>query len=377
MKRNKTTLSIFEIIADSSLTGAPRHLLTLLEGIDRHKFVVSVICPPGPLVAEIKKLKFPVFQIPMSGRADMNAINAVTKILKKYDPDIIHTHGQRAGLVGRMAAKNLPIKKVHTEHTYTQEFRLGNPLLYWGHLRAMRALDRWTDKVIAVSNAVKKFMIEARIAKPDKIVMIYNGINPKGAKIAEADIEKFRQKFGLEKTDIVIGTVGSFNPAKDTTTLIHAFSRIVAKWPKSKLVLIGAGPLKRDLTNLVKKLKVEDRVVFAGTIDNILPAMKTFNLFVLPSLSEAFGITLLEAMRAEVPIVASRVGGIPEIITNNLNGILVEPRQPKKLSAAILNLINDKRLQRKLVGNYPQALQKFTADKMVKQTESVYSSLLK
>jgi len=377
VKRKKSTLSVFEIIADSSLTGAPRHLLILLGDINRHKFVVSVICPPGPLVNELKKLKIPVFQVPMSGKADINAINAVAKLLKKYDPDIVHTHGQRAGLIGRMAAKNLPIKKVHTEHTYTHEFRLQNPLLHWGHLNVMKMLDRWTDQVIAVSNAVKKFIIDARLTKPNKIVMIYNGINPHLARVTEADIEKFRQQFNLNKTDIVIGTVGSFNSAKDTATLIHAFSRIVAKWPKAKLVLIGSGPLKRDLTNLVKKLNLEDKVVFAGTVTDIVPAMKTFDLFALPSLSEAFGITLLEAMRAEVPIVASRVGGIPEIITNKLNGILVEPKQPKQLAAAILNLINDKRLQRKLIGNYPQTLQKFTADKMIKQTEAVYSGLFK
>lgn len=375
MKRTKSTLSIFEIIADSSLTGAPRHLLTLLSGINRHKFVVSVICPPGPLVAKIKELKIPVFQVPMSGRADLNAINAVTRLLKKYDPDIIHTHGQRAGFVGRMAAKDLPIKKVHTEHTYTQEFRLYNPLLHWSHLRAMRVLDRWTDKTIAVSNAVKKFLLDARLTRPDKLVMIYNGVNSKSAKVPEVEIEKFREQFNLHSSDIVIGTVGSFNPAKDIITLIRAFTRIAAKWPNAKLILIGSGPLKGAMVRLVKKSKLEDRVVFAGTVENILPAMKTFNVFVLPSLSEAFGITLLEAMKAEVPIVASQVGGIPEIITSKLNGILVEPREPKKLAAAILNLVNDKKLQRKLVGNYPATLSKFTADKMVAQTEAVYSGL--
>lgn len=377
MKRNRSSLSVFEIIGDSSLTGAPRHLLTLLEGINRHKFIVSVICPPGPLVSELKKLKVPVFQVPMRGRSDIAAVNAITKLLKRYDPDIVHTHGQRAGLIGRTAARNLPIKKVHTEHTYTHEFRLHNPLLHWSHLRAMRMLDRWTDQAIAVSNAVKKFMIDAHLTKPNKIVMIYNGINPHIAKIAQTEIENFRKKFDLNKTDIVIGTVGSFNTAKDTATLIRAFARIADRWPKAKLVLIGSGPLKRDLTNLTKKLKLEDKITFAGSIDNVLPAMKAFNLFVLPSLSEAFGITLLEAMRAEVPIVASRVGGIPEIITNNLNGILVEPKQPKKLAAAILNLVNDKRLQRKLVGNYPQTLQKFSADKMVHATEQVYSGLFR
>jgi glycosyltransferase involved in cell wall biosynthesis len=376
MKRTKTTLSVFEIIADSSLTGAPRHLLTLLTDINRHKFVVSVVCPPGPLVSEIKKLKFPVFQVPMSGRADLSAIDAVKKLLKKYDPDIVHTHGQRAGLIGRMAAKDLPIKKIHTEHTYTQDFRLSNPLVHWGHLNAMKVLDRWTDKVVAVSNAVKKFMVEAQLTKPNKVVMIYNGINPKSVKVSDAEISSFREKFNLTKSDIVIGTVGSFNPAKDTSTLIHAFDKIASKWPKAKLVLIGSGPLKNDLVKLTKKLGLESKVVFAGSIENILPAMKTFSLFVLPSLSEAFGITLLEAMKAEVPIVASKVGGIPEIITNKLNGILVEPKQPKKLAAAILNLINDKRLQRKLVGNYPATLKKFSADSMVKQIEVVYSQML-
>lgn len=375
MKRNKTTRSVFEVIADSSLTGAPRHLLALLAGIDRHKFVVSVICPPGPLVKEVKKLKFPVFEVPMNGRADINAVNAVNKILRKYDPDLIHTHGQRAGLIGRMAARDLPIKKVHTEHTYTQEFKLTNPVMHWGHINAMKVLDRWTDTTIAVSSAVKKFLVDAKLAKPNKVVMIHNGINPKIVKTTEAEINSFRDKFNLTKTDIVVGTVGSFNQAKDTATLIHAFDKVVNRWPKAKLVLIGGGHLKQDLVKLTKKLKLEDKVVFAGTIENIVPAMKTFNLFVLPSLSEAFGITLLEAMKAEVPIVATRVGGIPEIITNKLNGILVEPKQPKKLSAAILNLINDKRLQRKLVGNYPTTLKKFSANNMVKQTEGVYSNL--
>jgi glycosyltransferase involved in cell wall biosynthesis len=313
----------------------------------------------------------------MSGRADLSAIDAVKKLLKKYDPDIVHTHGQRAGLIGRMAAKDLPIKKIHTEHTYTQDFKLSNPLVHWGHLNAMKVLDRWTDKVVAVSNAVKKFMVEAQLTKPNKVVMIYNGINPKSVKVSDAEIASFRDKFNLTKSDIVIGTVGSFNPAKDTSTLIHAFDKIASKWPKAKLVLIGSGPLKNDLVKLTKKLGLESKVVFAGSIENILPAMKTFSLFVLPSLSEAFGITLLEAMKAEVPIVASKVGGIPEIITNKLNGILVEPKQPKKLAAAILNLINDKRLQRKLVGNYPATLKKFSADSMVEQIETVYSGLFK
>jgi len=371
----KGRISIFEVIADSSLTGAPRHLMTLMSGIDKVKFIPTVIVPAGPLVAELKKRKIPVFQVPMQGRADRAAVNAIFKLLKKYEPDIIHTHGQRAGLVGRLAARHLYIKRVHTEHTYTHEFRLGNPLLHITHLQVMKALDRWTDKVIAVSNAVKRFLIESKITKPDKITVIYNGITPLRSKIKEKDIEEFRNKNGIQPEDFVIGTIGSLNLAKDTATLIKAFARVVKSMPKAKLVIVGKGHLKRHLELLVKKQKIEDRVVFTGSLSNVLPALSTFKIFVLPSLSEAFGITLLEAMKIGVPIVATNVGGIPEIITHNHDGLLVEPKNPKKLSAALLKLINNKKLMRKLCSNHEKSVEKFSAKTMIRKTEDLYKSL--
>ncbi len=377
MMRKLGKISIFEIIADSSLTGAPRHLLTLLSGINTHRFGVTVITPPGPLVEQLKKRKIPVFQVPMRGRADMAAISAVTKLLKKYDPDVIHTHGQRAGLVGRMASKGMPFKRVHTEHTYTHEFKLANPLLHWTHLRVMRMLDGGTDKVIAVSNAVRKFLIDSRISKPEKVVTIYNGITPLSRKVSQEDVQKFKNKYHIAPDDIVIGTVGSFNQAKDTSTLIRAVVRMAKKWPKIKLVLVGKGPLKFKLEKLVKKLGLEEQVVFTGALENVLPALKTFRIFVLPSLSEAFGVTILEAMKAEVPVVATKVGGIPEIIIQNHNGILVEPKDSKKLAGVLMKLLNDKKLQIKLAKNGAATLPKFSADRMIERTEDIYSSLFK
>ncbi len=370
-------ISVFEVIADSSLTGAPRHLLTLMSGINRIRFIPTVIAPSGPLVTELKKRKIPVFEVPMNGHSYAPAVNAITKLLKKYDPDVIHTHGQRAGLIGRLAARGLPVKRVHTEHTYTRQFRLHNPVLHLSHLRAMRMLDRWTDKVIAVSKAVRQFLIEAKIAKPDKITVIYNGITPLTRKISEKDIQAFKDKFKIADDDIVIGTIGSFNIQKDTATLIKATERMVKKWPKIKLVLVGKGPLKCKLERLVKKLKLEERVVFTGSLSNVLPALKAFKIFVLPSLSEAFGITLLEAMKTGVPIVATRVGGIPELITHNHNGLLVEPKDPKQLAATLMKLLNDKKLQRKLTSNHAKTVDKFSADEMIEQTEKVYINLFK
>jgi glycosyltransferase involved in cell wall biosynthesis len=373
--RKTGRISVFEIIADSSLTGAPRHLLTLLSGMNRVRFIPTVILPPGPLVEQLKKRKIPVFQVPMKGRAYVTAVNAVQKLLMKYDPDVVHTHGQRAGLIGRTASRRLPMKRVHTEHTYTHQFKLNNPVLHLSHLQVMKMLDRWTDKTIAVSNAVKHFLVDVGITRPDKVVVIHNGITPLGRKVSEAEVRAFQDKFKITADDIVIGTIGSFNATKDTATLIKAVSRMVKQWPNIKLVLVGKGPLKFKLEKLVKKLDLEEHVVFIGALENVLPALMSFKVFVLPSLSEAFGITLLEAMKVGVPIVATKVGGIPEIITHNHNGLLVEPKDPKKLAGVLMKLLNDKKLQRKLVSNHAKNLEQFSADKMVRKTEQVYIDL--
>ncbi len=321
---------------------------------------------------ELKKLKVATFSVPMRGRADLGAINAVRKLLVKYSPDILHTHGQRGGLIGRLAAQLQPIKIIHTEHTYTHDFKTDHGFLHWTHLRAMQTLDLVTDKVIAVSEAVKIFLDTARISKAHKIVTIHNGIETRRPKVLEKEVKAFKEEHGLGSKDCVIGTIGSLNKQKDTATLVKSFAGIQKRWPNSKLLIIGRGELKRELENLSARLGIAEKVIFTGSLSNVEIPLQAMNIFVLPSKSEAFGISILEAMRAEVPIIASKVGGIPEIIKHNLNGLLVEQGDVKKLTTTILKLLNDKKLQKKLVKQYPDTLKNFTATKMVKAVEKLY-----
>lgn len=375
--RNNRKISIFYVIADSSLTGAPRHLLTLVHNLNHDKFSPSVILPPGPLVEKLKHLKVPVFQVPMSGKAYTGAITAVARLIDKYEPDIVHTHLQRGGLVGRLAARKKPVRVVHTEHTYTQEFKLANPLLHWTHLRAKQVLNRWTDRIIAVSDAVRDFLVNSKLVPADKVVTIYNGVSTKPPKVSEAAVEAFKSKFNLHKDDIIVGTIGALNMAKDPGTLIRAFARMAAKWQNLKLVIIGKGPLLMASQKLVQNLGLSDRVIFTGALEDICTPLKTFTIFTLPSRSEAFGLSLLEAMQMNLPIVATKVGGIPEIIKDGYNGLLVPPGDPKALASALMKLLNDKALQRKLAAHHSEALEKFSATKMVRATEKIYEDLLK
>lgn len=369
-------ISVFEIIADSSLTGAPRHLLALLSHIDRSQFVVSVILPEGDLVDKLKLLKVPVFTVPMQGTSDLSSSSAIRKLIHKYEPDIVHTHGQRAGLLGRIASRGLSIINIHTEHTYTSNFKLDNPVLHWTHLRAMKVLDRLTQHTIAVSDSVRTFMVSAGITKPEKITVIHNGIESLKAKPSETTIKKYRASLDVSPRDLLIGTIGSLNKQKDTDILIKAFSSMHDKWPNTKLLIIGKGERLRELQRLTNKLGLKESVIFAGSMSDVNTALFSMDLFVLPSRSEAFGISILEAMRAQIPVIASRVGGIPEIITDNYNGLLFESGNVKNLSAIMLKFLNDKRLQKKIVSHYPETLRKFSAKNMTKETELIYSQSL-
>jgi len=371
----KKKISIVYCIADSSLTGAPRHLLSLVSNLDPRDFSVSVILPQGPLAEELNRKKITTFLVPMRSRSDMAAVSAIKKLLTKYDPDILHVHGQRAGLLARLAVKELPIKVIYTEHTWTKDFRLENPLLHWAHIRSMRTLDRITDMNIAVSQAVADFMISANITKPDKLKVIYNGIDIVSDKRDE--VFSWAEKLGLCKKDVVIGTVGSLNIQKDIASLLKAMPRILKRLPNIKLVIVGTGPLQKWLNNLTRKLKIDNAVIFTGTVPRVEPILKTFSIFVLCSRSEAFGISILEAMKAHVPVIATKVGGIPEIITTNRNGILIEPGNPKKLSVAVMKLLNDKKLQKKLVVGGDETLHKFSITTMVRETEKLYKQLIK
>ncbi|MFH0912174.1 MAG: glycosyltransferase family 4 protein [Patescibacteria group bacterium] len=375
MAKNK--ISIMYVIAESAITGAPRHLLALADHLDSRDFSVSVISPQGPLADELSRKGITTFLVPMRSRSDMAAVSAINKLLAKYDPDIMHAQGQRAGLLARLAVKDLPIKVVYTEHTWTKDFRLENPWLHWAHIRSMRMLDRITDMTIAVSQAVADFLISTNITKPDKIKVIYNGIDIVADKTLSDDSSKLSDKYGLGSQDVVIGTIGSLNIQKDSASLLKAMPKILKKLPSAKLIIVGSGPLQKWLYGLAKKMRIESAVVFTGTLPRVDKILQLFSVFVLCSRSEAFGISILEAMKAHVPVIATRVGGIPEIITNNRNGILIDPCDPKQLSVAVMKLLNDKKLQKKLVIGGDATLHKFTITTMVRETEKLYKQLLK
>ncbi|MEI6039974.1 MAG: glycosyltransferase family 4 protein [Candidatus Berkelbacteria bacterium] len=364
-------IKVLEIIGDSSLAGAPRHLLSILENLDTTKYKIACICPPGPLAGEIRNLHRPIDieVISMNSRSDFRAIGKIRKTIKHLVPDLIHVHGTRAGALGRMAAFGLGIPVIYTEHLWTRNFNLKNRALNYLHHVGGWFFDLFTTQNIAVSEAVKDFMIDNNISYAQKIRVIYNGIEPTKVK---ANI------FTKSDKEIWLGTVGTLIPLKGVQYLIAALPKVRKEFPEVRLEIIGDGPFKRELVGLTKKLKLQKFVKFAGFQADVEKSLAKLDIYVQPSTSESFGLAIVQAMSVGLPIVATRTGGIPELVVENRSGILVEPGQIKELSEAILKLLHDRGLAKKM-GEMArrESVVRFNLKDMIKEVEEVYDEVAK
>ena len=368
-------IKILEIIGDSTLTGGPRHLLSLVKGLDKKRFDITCVCPPGVLAGELKEIEgIKVEIIPMHSKWDFKAIKKLRKIIKFLNPLIVHAHGVRGGWLGRLACigpKKTAPKVIYTEHLWTSDYRLKNPISHFFQIFGLWFLDLITSKTIAVSKAVADFLVKRGITRPEKLVVIYNGIElPK--------LSKLTKSTKLTKT---IGFVGSLEKRKGIEWLIRAVPELKLKIQneKLKIIIVGEGKEKENLKKLTKKLKIENQVEFKGFVEKISDIYPTLDVYAQPSLDEAFGISALEAMSFGVPVVASNVGGLRELLNlkSDKCGILVPPKNESALAEVILKILKNEKLAKKMGKAAKKRASFFTASKMVKETEKLYEGLLK
>jgi glycogen synthase len=188
---------------------------------------------------------------------------------------------------------------------------------------------------------------------------------------------RWRRELGIDESDVLIGTVATFRPVKDLHTMLEAMSLVARARPRAKLVLLGDGPLKHDLTATVERLGLGSVVRFPGWRNDATQLLPAMDLFVLSSLSEGISLALLEAMAAGVPVVATKVGGNLEVLREPSSGLLVPPRSPHDLAHAILSLIDDAARRSELsAGGRGRVAEAFSLKRMVKDYEGLYTSLM-
>jgi len=358
-------IKIVYIINSFALGGAEKLLLDLCRQLDRQKFepYVCTAVAGGPMAEDFEALGLPVKIFIKKSKLGLGVIWQLVKFLKEVKPQIVHTHLFGGDTWGRIAAilAGVPII-ISTEHNINLDESWLKKLIKF-------KLAIFTKKIIAVSQSVKNYSVKKEKINPKKIAVIYNGI----------DLHKFSFR-GYQSIDlhnkISAVTIARLEPQKGHYYLIDAMPLIIKKYPNFILNIVGAGNLENELKNQAKDLGLQDHVVFWGRRtdpENILPAMA---LFILPSIWEGLGIAILEAQAVGVPVLASKVGGIMEIIESGKTGLLFAPKNSEAIFQSIEKLLSDSDLQQKIVKNaHEQVKEKFSLENMVQAYEDLYLEL--
>jgi glycosyltransferase involved in cell wall biosynthesis len=230
------------------------------------------------------------------------------------------------------------------------------------------------DKFIPVSKALEKYMVRYCRINPAKVTAVYAGIDLDKFNIRreKEEIDKLGEGFGLKKNDLVIGTVGRLEPRKGYRYLLESAVQVSKTYPQVKFLLVGDGELRDELEDLAKKLEITSKIIFAGLAQDVSSILSLLDIFVLPSLDEGLGIVILEAMAAGLPVIATDVGGIPEIVRDGETGLLVEPGNPSVLTSAITRLLGDKEYALTLGEAGKKYAGQFSSKVMVEKIEEIY-----
>ena len=282
------------------------------------------------------------------------------RLVREHNIDVVHTHMPLPAALARMALPGRHPAFLHTEHNMWGRYRLPTR---W----ANAATYRRNARVIAVSDGVAA-SIRSRVS----VEVVVHGTDPTLARTGPAARATARELLDLDAGVPVVGTVGNFTAKKDQATLIRAVAALPAGGRPPVLVLVGLGPREDDLRVLARRLGLADRVVFAGSRDDVFALLPAFDVFVLSSRFEGLPIALLEAMASGVAPVVTRVGGIPEVVGDGVDGLLVEPGDPGGLAAALARVLGDDDLRHAIGARARARAGDFDLADAVRRTEAIY-----
>ena len=370
-RRRSHRFRVLYLIWSLDLGGAEQVVVDLVKGLSKQDFKPIVCClsEKGRNASLVEREGVKVFALHKRPKFDPFLISKLTRLIRNERIDLIHTHLFTANLWGRIAAKLTGVPVVSSEHGMD----------HW-RKRFHLALDSWltpvNKRVIFVSDAVKRFYMNRNHSLNGKSKVIYNGINTLEFQ-QSFDKETVKESLGLLKTEQVIGTVGRLVPEKAHVDFMEAIQMLKEERKDIMGLIIGEGELLDKLKKQAEKDHLQKHILFAGFRSDLPKVYQAMDVFVLCSLREGLPLTALEAMAAGVPVVATAVGGIPEVITDGRDGLLVPPSDSQALAKAISRILSDQELRESLVQNAKQKVHDyFSVEKMVYDHEKLYAEVL-
>jgi sugar transferase (PEP-CTERM/EpsH1 system associated) len=313
-----------------------------------------------------------VFSIGKRPGNDLRAVGRLVRLLRRIRPAIVHSRNW-AAFDGVPAARlaGVPVV-VHGEHGRDIADPHGRNAR---RNRLRRVLSPLVTRFVAVSRDLERWLVEDVRLPARKVMTIHNGVEV--ARFAHGSAQEARRKLGLPGEALIVGAVGRLDPVKDQAGLVRSFAAVLPAHPDALLIVAGDGPCRADLTRLIGELGVERRVRLLGDCPDVPLVLSAMDVFVLPSIAEGMSNTLLEAMAAGLPVIATRVGGSPEVVEDGIGGRLVAPRDPAALTEAIAAYLEDPHL-RAMHGkaSRQRTAEHFGLDRMCRAYSDLYRGLL-
>lgn len=364
-------MKILQLISSGGFYGAESVLLNLSVELQRsgHTSIVGVFENSRNANTEVgaraEIAGLAVRRIPCRSRFDWQTVREIQKIIERDGIDLLHAHGYKADFYALLAARVAQVPVTATCHNWLGEGR---------SMRAYALLDRYLlrffDEVAAVSRTVAEQLGHAGTRQ--RVRVIPNGV-PTHVPGPESG---FAEQIRMAKR-LVVGTVGRLSAEKGTSVLIEAASKICPDFPGALFVVVGDGPLRSSLEARVDELGMAEQFLFAGERNDVDQIYRSFDVYVLPSFQEGMPMALLEAMAAGLPVVATKVGGVPDLVCDSSIGALVEPGDPTAIAAGIRDLLGDQSRRERMGSNARRRVEKqFSAAAMARNYVELYQQAL-
>ena len=374
--RMKKKIKICHIVSGDLWAGAEAQLTTTLECLLDYEILdISVIVlNEGVLANKLQSLGIKVYIIDEKKNSFLKIIYKVFKLFNKIQPHIVHSHRYKENLItailGILFRK---MKQIRTQHTTFTSLGSQDNIKMWIYRKIdMITATLFADKVIAVSEAIYRQVSDC--TRADRAVTIHNYVDPE--KIRKA--AEYQEAINWDTNDaFFIGTAGRLVDIKGLKYLVNAAKIICEEISNIKFIIAGTGPLYSELEKQIQDYKLVNKVILTGFRKDIISIINKLDVFIMPSLYEGIPMALLEAMALGKPVIASNVGGIPEIIENKISGILIEPEDEQIIFDECINLYKNKELRNKLGANaFKRIKGKFYSQSKIEQLLSVYTDIM-
>lgn len=392
MEENKSSLKSGRIkilfLFRPTMGGIQSHIIDLIEYLDQSKYSLYAAGPyTDYFFKKATKAGANVMFLKIDDKInfldDIKAISKLRGILKRLTPDIIHIHGNKAGFIAYFARIGKKPKKVITFHNF-QRLSKGNIVVKKISSFINRRFSK-NAKIIAVSNNLRNQLVEIDGFDASSIHVIHNGIDTEKFKTGMKSRVDSRKELKIAENEISVGFIGRLTEQKNPLLFIDIAEKLLNKISSDKkyneieninFIMVGDGPLKNDVINEIKNKGLTDSFTIIIFVEDVRKIYFALDVFIFPSSFEPFGLVAIEALSCNVPVVASRVGGIPEIIENKKNGFLFKNGNVNDAVTKIITLIMNKDLRERFMSNGRELVIKdFSIKNMVEKTEKIYKMI--